>query len=123
MGVTVGKKQFAIEMKIIGNFKDLLQDSTGKGIVSFLVSNFSHKTQLSTLEKDKTYSIEIKEVKSKRSIEQNRYMWALLHEIDVAIKNGERLETMNQTCIHDCLERAGQSLTISVVCPKQKQAL
>ena len=92
-------------MKIIGNFKDLLQDSTGKGIVSFLVSNFSHKTQLSTLEKDKTYSIEIKEVKSKRSIEQNRYMWALLHEIDVAM-NGERSNDEWSVYIQ-CLERAG----------------
>ena len=106
-------------MKIIGNFKDLLQDSTGKGIVSFLVSNFSHKTQLSTLEKDKTYSIEIKEVKSKRSIEQNRYMWALLHEIDVAM-NGERFKRM-KLCVYSVWSEQGQSLTISVVCPKQNR--
>ena len=30
---------------------------------------------------DKDYSLEIKEVKSKRTLQQNKYMWALLHEI------------------------------------------
>lgn len=118
---TVGKKQFAVEMKIIGNFKDLLQDSTGKGIVSFLVSNFSHKNQLATLEHDKTYSIEIKEIKSKRSIEQNRYMWALLHEIDVAM-NGERSNDEWSVYIQ-CLERAGAKFDYIGCLPEAEQAL
>ena len=118
---TIGKKQFATEMKIIGNFKDLLQDNTGNDIVSFLVSNFSHKTQLSTLEKDKTYSIEIKEVKSKRSIEQNRYMWALLHEIDVAM-NGERSNDEWSVYIQ-CLERAGAKFDYIGCLPEAEQAL
>ena len=33
------------------------------------------------LNQEKEYDIEIKENKSKRSIGQNRYMWALIHEI------------------------------------------
>lgn len=108
-------------MKIVGNFKDLLQDSTGNGIVSFSISNFSHKNQLATLEHDKTYSIEIKEVKSKRSIEQNRYMWALLHEIDVAM-NGERSNDEWSVYIQ-CLERAGAKYDYIGCLPEAEQAL
>ena len=33
------------------------------------------------LETDKDYVSEIKEVKSKRSLQQNKYMWALIHEL------------------------------------------
>ena len=33
------------------------------------------------LETDKDYVFEIKEVKSKRSLQQNKYMWALIHEL------------------------------------------
>lgn len=53
----------------------------------------------------KSYAVEIKEIKSKRSAEQNRLMWALLSEIDKAI-NGERSnDAWSIYC--DCLERAG----------------
>lgn len=34
------------------------------------------------LEEDIEYSIEIKPIKSKRSIQQNRLMWELLHELE-----------------------------------------
>lgn len=33
------------------------------------------------LETDKDYIFEIKEIKSKRSLQQNKYMWALIHEL------------------------------------------
>lgn len=33
------------------------------------------------LELDKEYSMEIKEVRSHRTLQQNKYMWALIHEI------------------------------------------
>lgn len=44
----------------------------------FLIENL-----FSDLEVDleKEYSLEIKEVKSKRTLQQNKYMWALIHEI------------------------------------------
>ena len=44
----------------------------------FLIENL-----FSDLEVDleKKYSLEIKEVKSKRTLQQNKYMWALIHEI------------------------------------------
>lgn len=42
------------------------------------------------LDLNKEYVFEIKEVKSKRTIQQNKYMWALIHEI-------AHHESMNQT--------------------------
>lgn len=38
-------------------------------------------TELLKLEYGKVYSMEIKEPKSRRTIQQNKYMWALIHEI------------------------------------------
>lgn len=42
------------------------------------------------LDLNKEYVFEIKELKSKRTIQQNKYMWALIHEI-------AHHESMNQT--------------------------
>lgn len=42
------------------------------------------------LELDKEYSMEIKEVRSHRTLQQNKYMWALIHEI-------AHHESMNQS--------------------------
>ena len=42
------------------------------------------------LETNKEYVVEFKEVRSKRTIQQNKYMWALIHEI-------AHHDTMNQT--------------------------
>ena len=42
------------------------------------------------LDLDKDYLFEIKEIKNKRTIQQNKYMWALIHEI-------AHHESMNQT--------------------------
>lgn len=41
-------------------------------------------------ETDKDYIFEIKEIKSKRSLQQNKYMWALIHELS-------HQENMNNT--------------------------
>lgn len=39
------------------------------------------KEELDKLEKDKQYQVEIKEPRSKRSLEQNRLLWKLIHKI------------------------------------------
>ena len=46
------------------------------------IANYRHTRILDELDVDKVYSIEIKERKSKRSIEQNRLLWQLLHELE-----------------------------------------
>ena len=47
------------------------------------------------LELDKEYSMEIKEVRSHRTLQQNKYMWALIHEI-------AHHESMNQSEVEVC---------------------
>lgn len=81
-------------MKLTAKFNRKLSDDDGNAEVSFTVENFIQKQRLSELEKDKLYSLEIKEIKSKRSISQNKYMWALLSEIDRAI-NGRETDVMD----------------------------
>ena len=48
---------------------------------------------------EKEYSLELKEVKSKRTLQQNKYMWALIHSI-------AHHESMNQNEveIYHCTE-------------------
>lgn len=90
-------------MKITAKFKDILQDAKGNSILCLSISNFQHRHMIEALEDDKTYSVEIKEVKSKRSIEQNKFLWKLLHDIDVAM-NGKPTDEMEIYIM--CLERA-----------------
>lgn len=56
------------------------------------------------IDESKKYKIDIAEYRSKRSLEQNSYMWALLTEIDKKI-NGGRADDPVKIYIQ-CLERA-----------------
>ena len=107
-------------MKIIGEYKDILTDGNGNAIVSFKVGNFLHKSYLKELDPEKTYAIEIKEVKAKRSIQQNKYMWALIHEINVAI-NGRAGDDMEIYTM--CLERANVKFEYIACVPEAEPAL
>lgn len=82
-------------MKAIAKFKDLLLDTNGSGVVSLIVDNFRQIQELKQLEPAKTYSVEIKEVKSKRSLEQNKLLWKLLGEIDKVMNGGRSDDVMN----------------------------
>ena len=107
-------------MKIIANFRDILKDYDGNGVVQFVVNNIRHAEMLKGLDKSKEYSLEIKEVKSKRTIQQNRYMWLLLHEIDVAM-NGKPTDEMDAYIM--CLELANAKFDYIGCLPEAEQAL
>lgn len=82
-------------MKVIAKVKDILLDINGNGIVSLIVSNYRQIQDLKQLDSEKTYAVEIKEVKTKRSLEQNRLLWKLLGEIDMVINGGRSDDVMN----------------------------
>lgn len=107
-------------MKIIAEVKDLLSDIDGNSIISFTVKNFMFKNFLKSLDRNKTYSIEIKEAKNKRSLAQNRYMWKLLHEIDVAI-NGR--PTDEWEVYINALERANVKFEYIACMPEAERAI
>ncbi len=74
-------------MKFIGHFKDFQQGFKGDKQIVFTVDNYVDKALLDNLKSDLSYSIEVKEVKSKRSSQQNKYFWALVHEINLALND------------------------------------
>ena len=73
-------------MKIVGKYIKHLFNMKGQAELSILVPNLMHSKHLAELDEEKLYRIEIKEVKSKRSIQQNSYMWALLSELEKVTK-------------------------------------
>lgn len=63
-------------MIITGTFDRILTDSKN-AILSFIIPSY----QKIELDRDKTYKIEITELKSKRSLWQNKFCWALIDKI------------------------------------------
>lgn len=107
-------------MKITGTLRDTFRTQNG-GIVTFDLANFRHVEMLKELQADKLYSIEIKEAKSKRSLQQNAYLWALLSEIDKKV-NGERSNDEWSIYI-EALERAGAKCEYIGAFPETETAL
>ena len=68
-------------MRFSGHFKDFQQGLNGSKQIIFTVENYVDKAQINALDNSKLYSIEVKESKSKRSIEQNKLLWKLIHQI------------------------------------------
>ena len=66
--------------KIVANYLRKAINEDGNLEVTFEVSNYHYKRYCQDLQK-KPYTLEIAEVKNKRSINQNNYLWALIHEI------------------------------------------
>lgn len=73
-------------MKIIAKYKSTIIDSNHHAHLNVLVENYRHTQYLSELEQDKEYVIEIKEARSKRSLQQNKLFWKLLHELEKVSK-------------------------------------
>lgn len=107
-------------MKIIGTLRDTFKTQDG-GIITFTIPNYRHLEMLKELQAETLYSIEIKEAKSKRSLQQNAYLWALLSEIDKTV-NGERSNDEWSIYI-EALERAGAKCEYIGALPETEQLL
>lgn len=107
-------------MKLIGTYDRTIKDLEGNAIVSFAIPNIRHQSILKELDPKKTYSIEVKEVKKKRSINQNRYMWSLINQIDIAI-NGKPCDDWEIYIM--ALERAGAKCDYIAALPETEEAL
>lgn len=75
-------------MKLVVEFLRKLVTEDGDLEITFRVSNWNYKRFCNDLQKI-AYTLDIKRVKSKRSLNQNSYFWALVNEIDYKI-NGHR---------------------------------
>lgn len=83
-------------MKLVAEFLRKLVTEEGDLEITFRVSNWNYKRFCNDLQKI-AYTLDIKQVKSKRSLNQNAYFWALVNEIDEKI-NGYRKNNHDLYC-------------------------
>lgn len=82
-----------------------LMSEDGNLEVTFEVSYFIEKEKFKALEKGELYDIKAVKYRPVRSAEQNRKMWAVIHDIAVA-RSGERANDEWEIYI-EAIERAG----------------
>ena len=75
-------------MKLVGNYSRSGKSETFETEITLTIRD-SYKHLIQDLNKDELYSIVITKARDKRTEQQNKYMWALIGEIDKA-RNGER---------------------------------
>lgn len=86
--------------------------------ITFIVKGYVNKALASQLKEGTLFRLDLKEVKAKRSLEQNAYMWALIHEISVA-RNTERATENDDWDVYiEALERAQAKFSIIAVKPE-----
>jgi hypothetical protein len=81
----IGWRDFSNEgkhMKLIARYQSHLFDNKQRAELRLRVDNRLHCSWLDELEEDIDYTVEIKKAKSKRSLQQNKYLWELLHQLE-----------------------------------------
>lgn len=93
------------------------KQTTEEGLVEivFTLGSYADDLIATTLQKGTVYRMNLTEVKSKRTLEQNALLWSTLHEIAVA-ENGQKATTDDEWEIYiQCLEQAGAKCEVVVV--------
>ena len=68
-------------MKLLARYHHrVINPDTGNLEITFAISDYNSKANTEDLEKE-LYSLEIKKPRSKRSLNQNAYLWSLIHEL------------------------------------------
>lgn len=68
-------------MKLLARYHHrVINPDTGNLEITFAISDYNSKANTEELEKE-LYSLEIKKPRSKRSLNQNAYLWFLIHEL------------------------------------------
>lgn len=92
-------------MQFIAELDRISYDKAGNALLQLIVANNQHKKLLDDLEPNMPLAVQITKARGKRSIEQNKYMWVLIGEIDRA-RNGGR-PSDDWVVYIEALERAG----------------
>lgn len=107
-------------MKLVGNFTRSGKNEDFETEITFTIRE-KYKNLIKDLDKEELYSITISKARDRRTEQQNKYMWALIGEIDKA-RNGDRSNDDYEIYI-EALVRAGSKYTHLLVDPKDESML
>lgn len=107
-------------MKLVGNFTRSGKNENFETEITLTIHD-KYKYFIQDLNKEELYSIVITRAKDKRTEQQNKYMWALIGEIDKA-RNGDRSNDDFEIYI-EALTRAGAKFTHLLVEPEAESML
>lgn len=107
-------------MKLVGNYSRMGKNENFETEITLTIRD-NYKYLLQDLDKDELYSIVITKAKDKRTEQQNKYMWALIGEIDKA-RNGDRSNDDYEIYL-EALVRAGAKYTHLLVEPSSESML
>lgn len=83
--------------------------------IVFEACSYQDEQIIEELEKDVLYRLDVAQIKSKRSIQQNKYLWNVIHEISLA-ENGKKATSDDDWDIYiQCLEQANAKCEIIAV--------
>lgn len=87
-------------MKLTGEYARKVYTEDGAVEVTFRLDGYMSKRDAQQLEKDKRYTLDIREQKNKRTLAQNALLWELIGEICIT-ENGQRNadDEMNIYCM------------------------
>ena len=107
-------------MKLVGNYSRIGKNINDEIEITFTI-RANYKYLLEELDKQTLYSIAVSKAKDKRTEQQNKYLWALIGEIDKA-RNGDRSNDDFEIYI-EALMRAGAKFTHLLVEPEAESLL
>ncbi len=102
-------------MNFTANYVKKVTNEDDNTEITFVINNYRDKEIVKGLEKDTLYRISCNVAKSKRTIEQNKLMWSLIHEINIA--RGTERATDDWEIYIEALERAGAKYEYIAVLP------
>lgn len=87
-------------IKVLGKYLHrVINPDTGDLEITFAVSDYNSKANTEELEKEQ-YLLEIKKPRSKRSLNQNAYLWSLVHELALKMNEDDMdvyIKLLNET--------------------------
>ena len=107
-------------MRLVGNYTRIGKNEDFETEITFTIrDNYNYLIQ--DLKKDELYSITVSKARDKRTEQQNKYMWALIGEIDKS-RNGDRSNDDYEIYI-EALVRTGAKYTHLLVEPEAESML
>ena len=110
-------------MKIVAKHLKRVINEDGYTELTLVVENRRNQELIKELETGKEYRVELNEVKARRTIEQNKLMWAVIHDIALQLY-GARADSNSDWEIYlMALERAGAKYEYIAVLPQAEPIL